>query len=410
LFQYHNSVSIFATPYLSAADFVGMSEAMSITAPLTRRSDITLRSQKTDISYVRVSRWQELILLSVVFISTYLIGGEYSRAVCNVFTTAPAAVYTCMQLTSEKDHTSCYKATLAYWAVHSALFIFDNFLVDVFGYYLGKFLLLTTVLSCVIRRNMTRNRRFQQICSSLCVNSRNEILTHAENRNQILEPSNEEINSSASSRSSLKSFLEAASDETSPLSAYRVTATTFKELSDGSHSQSHPHLCIHSTVSEKRSVYAYEALRDASEEDCWIPAYCPNIRRTISEDTVAVYEGDVTSLPSKELIFYYPYNDITAVTICNRCERPMMWALKSSAPTRLMAHPICGVLKAHSTVDIKLGVIEPNAINAEVLDDVLAFDYNFINDSNAVFDRSFLEKSDPYRRRKKWHISYINRF
>lgn len=61
-------------------------------------------------------------------------------------------------------------------------------------------------------------------------------------------------------------------------------------------------------------------------------------------------------------------------------------------------------------LQIKLGVIEPNAINAEILDDILAFDYNFINDPNAVFDRSFLEKSDPNRRRKKWHISYNNRF
>lgn len=40
------------------------------------------------------------------------------------------------------------------------------------------------------------------------------------------------------------------------------------------------------------------------------------------------------------------------MTICNRCERPMMWALKSSAPTRLMARPTCGVLKAHVTVDV----------------------------------------------------------
>uniref|UniRef100_A0A0M3IMM1 G_PROTEIN_RECEP_F1_2 domain-containing protein n=1 Tax=Ascaris lumbricoides TaxID=6252 RepID=A0A0M3IMM1_ASCLU len=185
--KYHNSTSIFATLYLSAVGFVGMSAAMTTTGPVTRRSDITLRSQKTDISYVRVSRWQELTLLSVVFISIYLIGGEYSRAVCNVFTTAPAAVYTCVQLTSEKDHTSCYvssqlwKATLAYWAVHSALFIFDNFLVDAFGYYLGKFLLLTTVLSHVIRTNAARNRRFQQICSSLCANSRNETLTYVAN-------------------------------------------------------------------------------------------------------------------------------------------------------------------------------------------------------------------------------------
>ncbi|VDM49068.1 unnamed protein product [Toxocara canis] len=203
---------------MTAASIICRSDA---TRDGTHRS---LPSQRADVSYVRVSRWQELTLLAVLFVSVYLVGGEYSRAVCTIFTTAPAAVYTCVQLASTRDHTSCY--------------------------------------------------------------------------------------------------------------------------------------------------------------DCWVPANCSTATMAISEETVAVFEGDVTSVPSEEVLFKEPYREIVDLAISNR--RGMR-------------------------LQIKLGVLEPDAVNAETREDILAFDYSFVNEPNIAFDRSFLVKSDPNKRRKKLRICYNDR-
>ncbi|KHN88571.1 hypothetical protein Tcan_06968 [Toxocara canis] len=167
-------------------------------------------------------------------------------------------------------------------------------------------------------------------------------------------------------------------------------------------------------LAEKASLYAYALRSDGSHEDFWVPANCSSATMAISEETAAALEGDVMSVPTsgfqrtvqaqrwrfqrkrlqhlKEMSclfrqkmlrncnsasFKEPYRGIVDLAIWNRRKRSLMWALKSSAPSRLMARPTCGVLAPRSTVNMKLGVLEPDAVNAETRDDILAFVLQF---------------------------------
>ncbi|MFH4981902.1 hypothetical protein AB6A40_008611 [Gnathostoma spinigerum] len=125
-----------------------------------------------------------------------------------------------------------------------------------------------------------------------------------------------------------------------------------------------------------------------------------------SEETIRPCNCDLVTLPPETLVFKQTSGKVEEILVNNQSNRSVMWALKSNALSRLVARPSCGVLPSKGCVRLKIGLRNTDIFTQSIEGDRIAIDYNFIDNPNAHFDRTFLTTFDSNRRRKLLQIAY----
>lgn len=309
------------------------------------------------------AKWHMTGALAFVVLVFYLAFGEHARIVCDICTTVPPAVYTYLQMEAKRCRIYSYKATLSYWILQSGMFVIDNVYSDTFNFTLGKFALLMVFFVIILRQGHR-----------------------------------------------IKMFVEPS------VSSYRTTLTSVKKGEGSSSEKSKenhvytywsPASWFRDEMEEQKTLSGQMKVRTASRlnERGALLKTRQAAKQSNSEESVALFDEDLTTIPC-EVTFESPFDNPRVVTVTNETDRTVMWALKSNAVHILSAHPICGVIKRKSKIKLKLGVRTPSTDILRDRIDCVAIDYNFSEKNVTKFDRSFLLKSDPDRRRKKVMVYY----
>ncbi|MFH4974887.1 hypothetical protein AB6A40_001596 [Gnathostoma spinigerum] len=375
----------------------------------------------------------DLSILVAVIISCYLTVGEYSHAVCNLFTTVPAAVFTYNRLSDENANIYDYRATLFYWTIHGVLVAADDFFLNAFGYVAGKYLLLTTLLYVVSANTKEKSKEMpKKPMKTVSTTSFDEELAITDDTQMSYYTPYRLATDSLDNLSTAYSFgcrtpeLTVFSDDNY---TYEASMKTLTESEKHSEIDISPPLYMDidrrslvKNVKNGRSSFVTDSGADST-----IPTTTTNSgskskfepssvlqkggdqigifgRRLLDSSSGSSEYDNLMSVPERNIIFKWPYDSQTVV-VTNPYRRAVMWALKTNALGRLIAQPTCGVLPPRSTVHVKLGVVDLTP-ETNIVTDRLAIDYSFVDDPTTVFDRSFLHSYDQQRRRKRLNIIY----
>ncbi|VDM48530.1 unnamed protein product [Toxocara canis] len=106
---------------------------------------------------------RDACVVGVALVMVYLLNGTYAHFVCNVCTTVPAFILTFIHLADYGKRLFAYKATLFYWVMNGFLLLSDSVFADSYGYFFGKFLLLSSLLFNFLYQNQVGKRAHERI-------------------------------------------------------------------------------------------------------------------------------------------------------------------------------------------------------------------------------------------------------
>ncbi|KHN72082.1 hypothetical protein Tcan_15019 [Toxocara canis] len=337
---------------------------------------------------------RDAFIVSVVLISAYLLNGRYAHAVCNLFTAVPASLFSYAQLSDHTTHMFAYKATIFYWTISGVLLASDNVFFDSFGYFFGKFLLLTALfLNAVHQHQVSRriNERQQRgariaastasLLTALTLTDATQFSTKAPYTVKRVIPARSVSTALLNSAPGLEMAASSDTAFTDTASLYSLGATSAGD--EGG-------------IDTKSSDDIHKAGDQASL-----------VKRTTPETMALIIDGDgnVSVEPTKSVIFKAPFIEPSTINITNNCDSSLMWALRTNAVERLVAQPTSGVIHARANAEFKIGLVEAPPTEQSVTDR-LGIDYSFVDDSVAVFDRTVLQAAGNERKRVKIDVRY----
>ncbi|CAI2304935.1 unnamed protein product [Caenorhabditis sp. 36 PRJEB53466] len=98
---------------------------------------------------------KEIVAMSLMAVSLYLINGEHAQTVCTALTSVPPALFSYRVLISSQTSKDGYHSILFYWTLYGLLALIDQFVGTAQGYNLCKGGLLGFVFVHAVRSNWT---------------------------------------------------------------------------------------------------------------------------------------------------------------------------------------------------------------------------------------------------------------
>ncbi|VDM46751.1 unnamed protein product [Toxocara canis] len=296
------------------------------------------------------------------------------------------------------------KATIFYWTISGVLLASDNVFFDSFGYFFGKFLLLTALfLNAVHQHQVSRriNERQQRgariaastasLLTALTLTDATQFSTKAPYTVKRVIPARSVSTALLNSAPGLEMAASSDTAFTDTASLYSLGATSAGD--EGG-------------IDTKSSDDIHKAGDQASRHSIWL-FQASLVKRTTPETMALIIDGDgnVSVEPTKSVIFKAPFIEPSTINITNNCDSSLMWALRTNAVERLVAQPTSGVIHARANAEFKIGLVEAPPTEQSVTDR-LGIDYSFVDDSVAVFDRTVLQAAGNERKRVKIDVRY----
>uniref|UniRef100_A0A915ADV7 Major sperm protein n=1 Tax=Parascaris univalens TaxID=6257 RepID=A0A915ADV7_PARUN len=336
------------------------------------------------------------LVLIIVVISAYLLHGRHAQAVCNLCTALPACIFSYVQLSDHSTQLFAFKATIFYWIISGVLIASDNVFIDSFGYFFGKFLLLTALFlntlqqHRICRRISERQQYYARTTASMASILTAVTLTDA-TQNSVRAPykvkrviptrslSTALTNSVRSPE--MTAFSDPAYTDTASLYSLEVTAASAEGALD-----------------TRSSNEMHKAGDRASL-----------VKHSLAEPTVITIDfgGNVRVEPSKSITLRAPFIDPATVNIINNNNSSMIWALRTNAVERLVAQPTSGVVPGGGSFEFqfKVGLVEAPPADGS-MSDRLGIDYSFVDGSVTTFDRDIFQAASKERKRLKVDVHY----
>uniref|UniRef100_A0A0M3HN67 Major sperm protein n=1 Tax=Ascaris lumbricoides TaxID=6252 RepID=A0A0M3HN67_ASCLU len=337
---------------------------------------------------------RDALVLIIVIISAYLLHGRYAQAVCNLCTALPACIFSYVQLSDRSTQLFAFKATIFYWIISGVLIASDNVFVDSFGYFFGKFLLLTTLFFNAVQQHRIGRR--------------------------IIERQQYGAHTTASKASLLTAITLTDATQNSILAPYKVkrvipTCSISTALSNNVRS---PEMTAFSdpVYTDTASLYSLEVTTASGEgaldtrssnEMHKAGDRASLVKRSLAEPTVITVDvdGNVRMEPNKSVTLRAPFVDPATVNIINNNNSGIIWALRTNAVERLVAQPTSGVVPGGGSVEFKVGLVEAPPAD-ESVSDRLGIDYGFVDSSVTTFDRDVFQAAYKDRKRLKVDVHY----
>ncbi|VDK67164.1 unnamed protein product [Litomosoides sigmodontis] len=388
------------------------------------------------------TNWRHFFIVCSVLISAYLINGEYAQTVCNICTTVPAAIFTYGQLSDHATRIFAYKATLFYWSIHGILIAFDGIFVDAFGYFFGKFILLTVLFFNVVyqhdtskslvqrqqRRNAMGNSAISTetpvafssspygsqvgVNTALTITDATQFSVESPFKSHPLLYNNNLATAYSLARSpEMTAYLDTSYTHDGSL---KTVASTEEQHEFGSHKHKQNALndsSIPTDSGDENDPLGNDAVKstpagDHSKADNQAGDSLHSSEYSTSLIEMKESEEALITDPDEYIVFKYPILNAVTIYMKNKHSRPIMWALKTNAIGRMAAHPTCGTLRKDATAHIKIAVNKAPPKESS-MDDRIAIEYCLMDDDSVSFDRSLLcNTEDPFRRRKKLNVYY----